>query len=146
MSEYGLAREYHSSKNKEFIKDIARKLAKDPELSEQSVRDIAKKREIAKPITELAAKFMSVPERALRRDAFMAHYLHWHKKFGGAIKDFDHPILIELAKKGVKATQFLYSAPYRPMFARIGYKIHLIGYLAMRVNAIELFLDNGLEG
>jgi hypothetical protein len=118
MSEYGLAREYHSSKNKQFIQDIARKLAKDPELSQESVRDLAKKRQITKPIAELAAKFMSVPERALRRDAFMAHYLHWYNKFGGAIKDFDHPILIELAKKGVKATQFLYSAPYRPMFAR----------------------------
>jgi len=50
----------------------------------------------------------------------MAHYLFWYKKFGGAIKEFDHPILVELAKRGVKATQFLYSAPYRPMFARSG--------------------------
>ena len=118
MAEYGLAKEYQTSKNKQFIQDIARKIAKDPELSKDSIFDLAKKREITKPIAELAAKFMSVPERALRRDAFMAHYLHWYNKFGGAIKDFDHPILIELAKKGVKATQFLYSAPYRPMFAR----------------------------
>ena len=85
-----------------------------------TIIDIAKKGEITKPFAELAARFMSVPERALRRDAFMAHYLHWYKKFGGAIKEFDHPIMIELAKKGVKATQFLYSAPYRPMFARTG--------------------------
>ena len=118
MSEYGLAREFQSSKNKQFIQDVARKLTKDPELSSESVLDLAKKREITKPVAEFAAKFMSVPERALRRDAFMAHYLHWYKKFGGAVKDFDSPILVELAKKGVKATQFLYSAPYRPMFAR----------------------------
>ena len=48
----------------------------------------------------------------------MAHYLFWYKKFNGAIREFDHPILIDLAKKGVKSTQFLYSAPFRPMFAR----------------------------
>ena len=118
MEEYGLMREYQSSKNKEFIENVARKWRGDPNLSSESVIDMAKKSEITKPIMELAAKFMSVPERALRRDAFMAHYLHWYNKFGGAIKDFDHPILIKLAKKGVQATQFLYSAPFRPMFAR----------------------------
>ena len=118
MEEYGLMREYQSAKNKEFIENVSRKMINDPNLSSETIRDLAKKGEITKPITELAAKFMSVPERALRRDAFMAHYLHWYRKLGGAIKDFDHPILIELAKKGVKATQFLYSAPYRPMFAR----------------------------
>ena len=61
---------------------------------------------------------MTVPERALRRDAFMAHYVHAWEKFGGAIKEYDHPFLIQMAKKGVKATQFLYNAPYRPAFAR----------------------------
>lgn len=118
LEEYGLAREYQSVKNKEFINDIARKLRRDPELSSESVRDLAARKGITRPITELAAKFMSVPERALRRDAFMAHYVHFYNKFNGAIRQFDHPILIELAKKGVKATQFLYSAPFRPMFAR----------------------------
>ena len=48
----------------------------------------------------------------------MAHYLHWWNKFGGAIKRYDDPMLLELARKGVKATQFLYSAPYRPAFSR----------------------------
>jgi len=65
-----------------------------------------------------AAKFMTIPERALRRDAFMAHYVHAWDKFGGAIKEYDHPYLIQMAKKGVRATQFLYNAPFRPAFAR----------------------------
>ena len=118
LEEYGLMREYQSAKNKEFIKDVARKMRRDPEISSESIRDLAAKQGITRPITELAAKFMSVPERALRRDAFMAHYIHYYNKFNGAVRQFDHPILIELAKKGVKATQFLYSAPFRPMFAR----------------------------
>ena len=61
---------------------------------------------------------MSVPERTLRRDAFMAHYIRAWERFGGAIKDPNHPFLIEMGKKGVKATQFLYEAPNRPFFAR----------------------------
>ena len=119
-SELGLLPQYRASKSKETIDAFAKKITGDPTLSKESILDIAKKGEITKPIGELAAKFMSAPERALRRDAFMAHYLFWYKKFGGAIKEFDHPILVELAKRGVKATQFLYSAPYRPMFARSG--------------------------
>ena len=153
MSEYGLAREFQSVKNKKFITDIARYLRKDPDLSRESVLELAKKREITKPFAEFAAKFMSVPERALRRDAFMSHYIHWYNKLGGAIKDFDHPILIELAKKGVKGTQFLYSAPYRPMFARtalgkIMTRFQLWGWNAVRFRkeALKQARLYGFEG
>ena len=118
MEEYALNPSLHSTKNKAFIENVAKKVMKNPNFSGDSIRDLAKKGEITKPIYEFAAKFMSVPERALRRDAFVAHYLYWYNRFGGALKSYEHPILIELAKKGVKATQFLYSAPYRPMFAR----------------------------
>ena len=120
MEEYGLNTAYQSVKNEKFIKDVAKAMTKDPSLSSESVIDMAKRAGIGaeEKITRVAAKFMSIPERALRRDAYMAHWLFWYNKFGGAIKDFDHPILVELAKKGVKATQFLYSAPFRPMFAR----------------------------
>ena len=80
--------------------------------------ELAKKYEISKPMMEKAALFMSKPETKLRRDAFVASYLRAYDKFGGAFKNPDHPFLIEMAKKGVKATQFLYNAPYRPAFAR----------------------------
>ena len=48
----------------------------------------------------------------------MAHYLKAWESFGGAIKDPNHPFLIEMGKKGVQATQFLYNAPNRPAYAR----------------------------
>ena len=104
MEEYGLNTAYQSVKNKKFIKDVASAFTRDPSLSSESVLDIAKRVGIRadEKITRFAAKFMSVPERALRRDAFMSHWLHWYNKFGGAIKDFDHPILVELAKKELK--------------------------------------------
>ena len=80
--------------------------------------EIGSKHNIKEKVVETAAKFMSVPERALRRDAFMAHYIKAWEMFNGAIQDPEHPMLIEMAKKGVKATQFLYNAPFRPAFAR----------------------------
>ena len=69
---------------------------------------------------DIAGKYMSIPERMLRKDAFMSHLIRSWERFGGAIENPEHPYLIELGKKGVKATQFLYSAPYRPAFARSG--------------------------
>ena len=102
----------------DFAKDIGRKMSKSGELDETTFRELAKKHNVSKRIMDIAAKFMSVPEKILRRQAFMAHYVKAHEMYDGAIKDHNHPLLIELAKKGVKATQFLYSAPYRPAFAR----------------------------
>ena len=61
---------------------------------------------------------MRRPERTLRRDSFMAHLLQNMNNFQGAISKWNDPTLMELAKKGVKSTQFLYSAPFRPAFAR----------------------------
>ena len=101
-----------------FIGDLSSKInSKDP-IERKEIRDVAKKYGLSDAIINSASKFMSVPERALRRDAFMAHYIQAWEKFGGAITDPNHPFLIEMGKKGVKATQFLYEAPQRPFFAR----------------------------
>ena len=37
--------------------------------------------------------------------------------YGHSNMPLDHPLLVAAAKKGVQATQFLYSAPYRPAFS-----------------------------
>jgi hypothetical protein len=118
VAELGLGREAQAANVKNFIADISKKITATGEMSKETLRDINRKHKVSESIMSKAAKFMSVPERALRRDAFMAHYIKAWERFGGAIKNPDHPFLVELAKKGVKATQFLYSAPYRPSFAR----------------------------
>ena len=118
LYELGLKKEFREAKNKQFIEDVAAKMTKDPRMTELTLREIAKKYNVKDRIVSMASKFMTVPERAIRRDAFMAHYIQAWNRFGGALKDPNHPFLIELGKKGVKATQFLYSAPFRPAFAR----------------------------
>ena len=119
VHELGLHKELRTARGKEFIKDMSAKFT-DPKarMTKSDVSELVKKHRLSERVVEIAAKFMSIPERTLRRDAFMAHYIRAWEKFGGAIEDPNHPFLIEMAKKGVKATQFLYNAPYRPAFAR----------------------------
>ena len=116
--EAGLNKEMKQARNKEFIEDIAKRLTKDPEMKDTTLKEIAKQYGVKDRVVQFAAKFMTVPERMIRRDAFMSHYIQAWERWGGAIKDPEHPFLIEQAKKGVRATQFLYNAPFRPAFAR----------------------------
>ena len=114
--EAGLNPDIKSKRTRAFTEEAIKKIRKDPNASDESLWGIAKKHNMTKAMFNKAASFMRVPERILRRDAFMAHYLQAKNKFGGAIKDFNSPFLINMAKRGVKGTQFLYSAPYRPMW------------------------------
>ena len=116
--EMGLQKAFQTTKGKSFLTELTSKLTRDPQMSEATIGEIASKYGLKDKAVNFAAKFMTGPERALRRDSFMAHYIHAWNKFGGAIKEYDHPYLIKMAKKGVKATQFLYNAPFRPAFAR----------------------------
>jgi hypothetical protein len=116
--EMGLQKEFQSNKGKSFLKDLSLKLSRNPEMSEKTIGEIAENYGLKDRAMNIAAKFMTIPERALRRDAFMAHYVHAWQKYGSAIKEYDHPYIIQMAKKGVRATQFLYNAPFRPAFAR----------------------------
>ena len=101
-----------------FMSEAMETLKKDPDLPDKTLREIWRKHGITDKAFNTAAGIMRRPERTLRRDAFVSHYLQAKEKFGGAAADFNNPFLIEMAKKGVKATQFLYSAPFRPAFAR----------------------------
>ncbi len=94
--------------------DVSNMLKTGKKVGPKELLEIKRKYNLSASAFKFASSFMRVPERALRRDAFMAHYLQARERFGNSIKDHDHPFLIEMAKKGVKATQFLYSAPYRP--------------------------------
>ena len=106
-----------TKKWKTFFGDAMKRLKKEPDMDDKSLVGLAKQHGISEQIFNKAAWFMRRPERTLRRDAFVAHYLQAREKFGGAFEDYNHPYLIQMAKKGVQGTQFLYSAPFRPMFS-----------------------------
>ena len=118
MYEAGLNPKFKGKKWKDFLSEATGKLKKEPELADKELSAIAKKHGISDIVFNKAAWFMRRPERTLRRDSFMAHYLQARNNFQGAITKYDDPMLIEIAKRGVQSTQFLYSAPFRPAFAR----------------------------
>ena len=118
LYEAGLNPKFQGQKFKGFMEEAVRQIKKDPNLPDTDLRQIARKYGIGNNIFNKAAWFMRRPERTLRRDAFMAHYLQARNNFEGAITRFDDPILIKMGMEGVKSTQFLYSAPFRPAFAR----------------------------
>ena len=118
VHELGLQKGFSDVNTQKFLTELASKFQSKDKWDRADVKDIGKKYGVGDSIIDTAAKFMSIPENTLRRDAFMSHYLRAWERFGGAIKDPNHPFLIEQAKKGVKATQFLYNAPNRPAFSR----------------------------
>ena len=119
IHELGLGQTAANRKSIEsFIGELSSKINSKDVIERKEIRSLGKKYKLSDRIMNTASKFMSIPERALRRDAFMAHYIRAWERFGGTITDPNHPFLIEMGKKGVKATQFLYEAPQRPFFAR----------------------------
>ena len=118
MYEAGLNPKFKSARFKDFLSEATSALRKDPNMADTNLKNIANKHGIIDSVFNKAAWFMRRPERTLRRDAFMAHYLQARNNFEGAITRFDDPVLIKMGMEGVKSTQFLYSAPFRPAFAR----------------------------
>ena len=116
IAELELNPQAKSKKFGEFVRDAAKQITGDPNMSDRSLRGLAKEHGVTDAMFNKFAWFMKKSERMLRRDAFMAHLVQAHENFGGAL-EYNNPELIRLAKQGVKATQFLYSAPFRPMFA-----------------------------
>ena len=118
LYEAGLNPQFRKGRFKAFLSDAMDLLKRDPSVKDSTLLDIAKKHKITENAFHKAAWFMREPERMLRRDSFVSHYLQARENIGSAEMDLNHPFLIEKAKKGVQATQFLYSAPFRPSFAR----------------------------
>ena len=119
--ELGLNPALKSKRIKEGVEKIFKKLRKEPGMDDVTLRQAWKETGLSDNLFNKAAYFMRKSERILRRDSFLAHYLQAKDMFGEAISgkgSRDHPFLIEWARRGVQDTQFLYTAAFRPAFAR----------------------------
>ena len=110
---------FRTGKMKSFLNDVTKAIKKDPEMNDFSLMEIAKRHGISKSIVDGAAFFMRKSERKLRRDAFVAHYIQAMNVLNAKGVSFkrNDPWLIDIAKAGVKTTQFLYSNANRPVFS-----------------------------
>ena len=105
-------------------------------------RTLAKKHKVADSIFEIAMVPMRSSERVNRETAWVAHYLNAREILEiNNVTEYDtmHPWLVEMANKGVRATQFLYNNASRPPFAatslgRVFAQFQLWGWNSVRFN------------
>tara|TARA_R100000655_G_scaffold45974_1_gene82776 strand:- start:7835 stop:16498 length:8664 start_codon:yes stop_codon:yes gene_type:complete len=141
MYEATLNPEVRGKKWGSFMREAVGKIKQDPNFKDEALTSLANKHGITEAVLNKAGWFMREPERILRRDSYMAHLIQAREKFGGAIKEWNHPVIQEMAKKGVKATQFLYSAPFRPMFAATSLGKMLTRFQLWAWNAVRFRKD-----
>ena len=105
---------------KQFIKDLKKLLKENPDASNETLLELAKRYGVQDTMTKFGGSFMQVSERKLRRDAFLSHALQAKDRLGDAGKNMslDDPYLVDAGLRGVEATQFLYHSAFRPAFMR----------------------------
>lgn len=84
----------------------------------RTVMEVLKKYNLDTKFADAGGYFMKKAEVQLRLRSFLAHYLKAREVFAakGVTFKADDPALIEVALKGVTATQYLYNNTARPMF------------------------------
>ena len=87
--------------------------------ADMTTREVFKEVGAGKAITNAGAVFMRKSEFLLRSRTWDAAYINARKILGefGKNLPFDHPMLIQLANRTVKASQFIYHATQRPNVA-----------------------------
>ena len=120
VTEASLERKFAGKEAKEFLREVQETLKASPNMSEADVLSIAKKYKITTAVANAAAIPMRFSEKKLRTDSFFAHYLNAYNNLKDFIPNIKHndPYVINMALKGVEATQFLYHSAFRPNYSR----------------------------
>lgn len=100
-----------------------------------------------------AAWFMRASERNARGHSMLAHYINARRTFrqAGFDLEYDDPWIMQVAREGVKASQFLYSNGERPEFmstpmGKIFHRFQLFTYNSVeyRINALKAAQVTGI--
>ena len=123
---------------KEFSKEMIKILKRNPEASNETLTELAKRYGVLDLVTKVAAFPMQASERFLRQNAFLAHMIHNYEMLGGPSSgiDFGSKAMVELGLQGVENTQFIYHSVGRAPSMRPA-----LGKVASR---FKLFVQNQL--
>ena len=123
---------------KEFSKEMIKILKRNPEASNETLTELARRYGVLDLVTKVAAFPMQASERFLRQNAFLAHMIHNYEMLGGPSSgiDFGSKAMVELGLKGVENTQFIYHSVGRAPSMRPA-----LGKVASR---FKLFVQNQL--
>lgn len=127
VEEGSLDRTFDTANKKAWIKASIKKVSQmlkiNPDLSDAEVklnlREIAKKYKVNEYVVNKGAMFMRKSERILRRHSFLANYLNAREALSPYSYElpFDSQQLIDMGRKGVEATQFLYHSAFRSNYS-----------------------------
>jgi hypothetical protein len=119
-NEVPLSQKFKAANAQRFLERSLEVLRKDKNTKDITLREIARQEGLSQDFVDKSAYFMRSSERIARRRAWIAHYLKARNLFEASHMSYkwDDPLLIEMANRGVYATQFLYSNAARPQFAR----------------------------
>lgn len=122
VHEAAITGRYRSGRMKQFLDEAVAEIRQNPNLANRRLYEIAKKNGITEKAVDTAAFFMRDSERRLRTRSFLAAYSQARESLAPmADLPYDHSMLIDLARKGVATSQFLYGASERPAFARTNF-------------------------
>ena len=132
LQEIGINKDLNARESKKFweafAKRFLRRLEQEPNrddtatydrLHKATLMELAKEKGIADDLIRKGSSFMQSSERYLRRTSFLASYINARRNLEPLTKelDFDSPVLIEFAKKGVEASQFMYHSAFRTNYS-----------------------------
>ena len=105
---------------KAFAKELSKILRKNPDASNETILELARRYGVQSSVEKAGAWFMQKSERIARTDAFLTHAIQFKERWGskGYELKLDDPAVIDAGLKGVEATQFLYHSAFRPAYMR----------------------------
>ena len=108
------------SNAKDFINEAMKIIKKNPDVSDATLAELARRYGIGKALIKGGSFFMASSERKLRQDSFLAHALQFRDAYGSMSKDLplSDPAVMQAGLKGIEATQFLYHSAFRPAYMR----------------------------
>jgi len=148
----GLTTHLRGVRFSKFRDRVLAKLRQDPNTDDATINEIARQEGVFNDIINMGAVFMRKSERLARRQAWLAHYLKAREVFEASnySYDWDDPWLIEMANRGVHATQFIYNSTNRPMFAKTAlgkiftrFQLWAYNSLNMRAQIVKQASANG---
>jgi len=135
LEEVGLTSTLQKGQPKRFAEALAKRFGKwekeNPILSENpvesekalklTINELQKRYNVGESIVQIGAKPMQYSERMLRRTAAIAHYINARQTVQPLIDQgkmsWDSPYLIEMARKGIEASQYIYHSAFRSNYS-----------------------------
>lgn len=113
-----LTGQFKEGSGKKFFDAFVTEVVKKPKMEDMQLMEMARKHGLTDKAMRIAGYFFTKTERMARLEAAKATYLQMRDSMQPMTAvDFDNPWLVEMAKRGVQSSQFMYNAANRPMFA-----------------------------